>query len=281
MKPEWEFLSRKVLSNVAPLHIFFVSSVASLLRPAAFAPAEQGSALRLRFPALPFRHYLVAKRWLDIAITASLLLALVPLLVVIAFLIKLDSPGPVIFAQDRVGSRVRGKGGKRSWHAYPFTVYKFRTMYHNADSKRHQAFVKALIEKDYDTLASLQGKDAKDCQKFKMVNDPRVTPIGRFLRKTSLDELPQLWNVLRGDMSLVGPRPAIAYEVDMYAPDHVQRLAAKPGLTGVWQITSRSSVDFDQMVKLDVWYVENQSLWLDMKILAKTPVAVLHGKGAV
>jgi lipopolysaccharide/colanic/teichoic acid biosynthesis glycosyltransferase len=283
MKPEWEFLSRKVLSNVTPLHIALVSSMSSLLRPVALGPAEQSDELRpvLRLPSLPFRAYLVAKRWVDIVVSASALLFLLPLLIVIAVLVAFDSPGPVFFAQERVGSRVRGKGGKRSWTAYPFSVYKFRTMVHNADSSRHQAFVKALIEKDYQALNTLQDQAAKDCPKFKMVNDPRVTRIGRFLRKTSLDELPQLWNVLRGDMSLVGPRPPIAYEVDMYTPAHVRRLGAKPGITGVWQITSRSSVDFDKMVELDVWYIENQSLWLDLKILAKTPVAVLHGKGAV
>ncbi len=238
-------------------------------------------AKRSVFPEFRFRSYLVLKRWLDIVGAATLLTLFSPLMLVIAILIKLDSPGPALFAQDRVGSTVRGKGGKRSWQTCPFTLYKFRTMYQNSDSNRHQAFVRALIHKDYETLSALQGKPGESSSKFKMVNDPRVTRVGRFLRKTSLDELPQLWNVLKGDMSLVGPRPAIPYEVDMYSPEHVQRLAAKPGLTGVWQITSRSSVDFDRMVELDVWYIENQSFWLDLKILVRTPYIVLVGRGAV
>ncbi|MCC7451121.1 MAG: sugar transferase [Anaerolineae bacterium] len=231
-------------------------------------------------PTLHLRHYLIAKRWLDMAVSAALLVCFAPLMLAIAILIKLDSPGPVIFAQERVGSRVRGKGGKRSWEVCGFTVYKFRTMYHNVDSERHKAFVQALIRKDEPTLAVLQGGKLEGPGKFKMVNDPRVTRVGKWLRKTSLDELPQLWNVLKGDMSLVGPRPPIAYEVDMYTPAHLRRLSAKPGLTGVWQVTSRSCVDFDTMVQQDLWYIDHQSLKLDLEILVKTPAAVLKGKGA-
>lgn len=270
--------------------IFFLSSV---LIPARAAIFNRALATPVSLPARPMsrqqptqrptrylRQYLIAKRWMDIIVASALLIFFSPLMLAIAVLIKLDSPGPVIFSQERVGAKVRGKGGKRSWEASAFTVYKFRTMYHNADSERHRAFVQALIRKDDQTMSALQGGKTEGPNKYKMVNDPRITRVGKWLRKTSLDELPQLWNVLKGDMSLVGPRPPIAYEVDMYTPAHMQRLAAKPGLTGLWQVTSRSSVDFDTMVDLDVSYIENQSFWLDLEILAKTPVAVLRGKGA-
>jgi lipopolysaccharide/colanic/teichoic acid biosynthesis glycosyltransferase len=226
------------------------------------------------------RRYLIAKRLIDIAVASILLILLSPLMLVIAILIKLDSQGPAIFMQERVGSRVRGKGGNRSWQIYPFTVYKFRTMYFKADSEQHRAFIQAMIQKNEEALDSLHGGNRNAANKYKMVNDPRITRVGKFLRKTSLDELPQLWNVLKGDMSLVGPRPAIAYEVDMYSPEHLQRLAAKPGITGWWQITARSSVDFDKMVELDVWYIEHQSVLLDLHIITKTPLAVFRGKGA-
>jgi lipopolysaccharide/colanic/teichoic acid biosynthesis glycosyltransferase len=114
-----------------------------------------------------------------------------------------------------------------------------------------------------------------------LTEDPRVTRLGKFLRKSSIDELPQLWNVLRGDMSIVGPRPPIPYEVEMYKPWHRKRLMAKPGLTGLWQVTARSSADFDEMVRMDIWYIEHQSLWLDLRILLKTPLSVMSMEGAV
>jgi lipopolysaccharide/colanic/teichoic acid biosynthesis glycosyltransferase len=233
-----------------------------------------------RFPKLRLRVYFILKRWLDIVVAATLLAMFAPLMLVIAVLVKLDSPGPVIFTQERIGTRVRGKGGKRSWEVCNFTIYKFRTMYHNVDSERHRAFVQALIKKDEQALAAMQGGALTGDKRYKMRHDPRITRIGHWLRKTSLDELPQLWNVLKGDMSLVGPRPPIAYEVDMYTPSHLRRLAAKPGLTGVWQVTSRSSVCFDDMVELDAWYIDHQSLWLDLEILVRTPFSVLAGKGA-
>jgi lipopolysaccharide/colanic/teichoic acid biosynthesis glycosyltransferase len=280
MRSKRDFLSWKlvIIALTASLQLFYSLR---LLRAISLAPIYGQGVSRRMLPEFKFRLYLILKRWLDIICAATLLLLFSPLMLTIAVLIRLDSSGPALFAQERVGSTVRGKGGKRSWQTRPFTLYKFRTMYQNSDSGRHQAFVRALINKDYEMLSSLQGTEGNSSSKFKMVNDPRVTRVGRFLRKTSLDELPQLWNVLKGDMSLVGPRPAIPYEVDMYSPEHVKRLAAKPGLTGVWQITSRSSVDFDRMVELDVWYIENQSLWLDLTILARTPFIVLAGRGAV
>lgn len=233
-----------------------------------------------RFPKMPLRHYLILKRALDILIAVIMLIVLAPLMLAIALLIKLDSPGPVIFSQERVGAKVRGKGNKRSWEVCSFTIYKFRTMYHNANSETHRAFVQALIRKDEDTLAAMQGGKLQGKNRYKLQRDPRITRIGSFLRKTSLDELPQLWNVLVGNMTLVGPRPPIAYEVEVYTPSHLRRLAATPGLTGPWQVTSRSSVSFDEMVEMDAWYIDNQSLWLDLEILLRTPLAVLARKGA-
>jgi lipopolysaccharide/colanic/teichoic acid biosynthesis glycosyltransferase len=224
--------------------------------------------------------YLMGKRAMDVAIAGSLLLFLAPLMLVLALLVRLDSPGGAIFAQERVGARIRVKNGKKQWEIKPFTVYKFRTMYKNNSSAAHEAFVKALINKDEQTMAAIQGGKADGKMKYKIARDPRITPVGAFLRKTSLDELPQLWNVLKGDMSLVGPRPALAYEVDAYKEHHLRRLEAVPGLTGLWQVTARSTVDFDGMVNLDVEYIDNPSLWTDLQIIIKTPFAVIKGKGA-
>lgn len=262
-------------------------AIATILQPAlptetSVTPAQATSAGKTKPQfRLNFRAYLILKRLIDIVVSVAVLIVLAPLMLLITILIRLDSPGPAIFAQERVGSRVRGKGDVRSWEMTEFTVYKFRTMYQNASSDKHKAFVQALIQKDDRALDKLQEGKAEGASKYKMVNDNRITRVGAFLRKTSLDELPQFWNVLRGDMTLVGPRPPIAYEVEMYSAKHLERLAAKPGLTGVWQVTSRSAVDFDGMVALDVWYIEHQSLWLDVKILFQTPVAVLSRKGAV
>jgi lipopolysaccharide/colanic/teichoic acid biosynthesis glycosyltransferase len=147
----------------------------------------------------------------------------------------------------------------------------------DADPSIHQAYVKALIENDEAKMSALQGAPS---QPRKLVNDSRITRPGKFLRKSSLDELPQLWNVLLGDMSLVGPRPAIPYEVEMYKSWHLKRLEARPGLTGLQQIMARSTADFDQQVQLDIEYIDNQSLWLDVKIILKTPLVIISTTGA-
>jgi lipopolysaccharide/colanic/teichoic acid biosynthesis glycosyltransferase len=210
--------------------------------------------------------YFACKRLLDILIAGS------------ALLIKLDSPGPAIFKQKRVGSKRRADGQRESWEVNTFTLCKFRTMCKDADPELHRAFVQAFIRNDHKGMAVLQGEDT---QTHKLVHDPRVTRLGRFLRRSSLDELPQLWNVLKGDMSVVGPRPPVLYEVDKYEPWHRQRMEAKPGLTGLWQVTARSSAEFDEMVRLDIQYIERQSFWLDLEILLKTPLVVLRGKGAL
>jgi len=214
-------------------------------------------------PAARVRSFL--KRALDIAASALLLFVLAPVLILIAALVKLKSPGPVFFRQSRVGE-----------HGRPFTMLKFRTMRVNADSAIHKEFVSQLING-----SSPAGGDGAKEAPFKIVNDPRVTSIGHLLRKTSLDELPQLWNVLRGDMSLVGPRPPLPYEVEQYKPWHYRRvLEAKPGITGLWQVSGRSRTTFDDMVRLDLRYAKNQSAWADIRILLATPRAVISGKGA-
>lgn len=223
------------------------------------------------------RWYYLTKRLLDFTIALSLLIILLPVMVIVAIVIYIDSPGPVFFVQERVGAK-RESGDKCSyWKRVNFRCYKFRTMKLNADSAVHQAYIKALIENDSKQIDSIQGQTTSV---RKLVNDPRIIRPGKLLRKLSLDELPQLWNVVRGDMSLIGPRPAIPYEVEMYKPWHLRRLEAQPGLTGLQQVTARCVADFDQQVRLDIEYVDNQSLWLDIKILLKTPLAVISTTGA-
>jgi lipopolysaccharide/colanic/teichoic acid biosynthesis glycosyltransferase len=148
----------------------------------------------------------------------------------------------------------------------------------NADPTLHKSYIKALINKDSESMAALQGGDN---QIRKLTHDPRVTRLGKFLRKSSIDEIPQFINVIKGEMSLVGPRPAIPYEVEMYKPWHYRRLETKPGITGLWQVTARSTADFDEIIKLDIQYIEQQSFLFDLKILMKTPIAVLFCRGAV
>jgi lipopolysaccharide/colanic/teichoic acid biosynthesis glycosyltransferase len=222
-------------------------------------------------------YYHFFKRVLDVSVAALGLVILSPVMAVVALAIIIDSGWPVIFAQKRVGARRWTREGYSYWQRTTFTFYKFRSMVQDADPAMHMAFVKAFMANDHERMAALLGQNT---QTYKLVCDPRVTRVGKLIRKCSLDELPQLWNVLKGDMSLVGPRPPIAYEVDEYKSWHHRRLGAKPGLTGLWQVTARSSVDFDEMVRLDIEYSENQSFWLDLKILLKTPLAVLSGKGA-
>ncbi len=204
-----------------------------------------------------------AKRTLDIAGSAACLVAFGPVLLCVAAAVKLTSKGPVFFRQQRVGEA-----------GQPFTMFKFRTMQMNCDPRIHQEYVEKYIQSN---MAATSGKDAV----FKLVNDPRVTSVGDFLRRSSLDELPQFWNVLRGDMSLVGPRPPLPYEVARYKQWHRRRvLEAKPGITGLWQVTGRSRTTFDEMVRLDLRYARTRSVWNDLNILLATPKAVLTGKGA-
>lgn len=209
---------------------------------------------------------LIAKRVMDILGSAIGILLLSPMMIAIAIAIKLTSNGPVLFRQQRVG-----RYGKR------FTFLKFRSMRCANDSAVHQEYMKRFIS----GRASTQGQEGKQAPVFKIKNDPRVTPLGRFLRRTSFDELPQFFNVFWGEMSLVGPRPPIPYEVECYEIWHRRRLlAVKPGITGLWQVSGRSKVAFDDMVRLDLKYARSWSIWLDLKILMKTPRAVLGGEGA-
>jgi lipopolysaccharide/colanic/teichoic acid biosynthesis glycosyltransferase len=207
-----------------------------------------------------------AKRLMDIIGSLVGLILCLPVFVVIALAVKLTSRGPVLFRQVRLGQY-----GKK------FTFLKFRSMYLDNDQKLHEEYVHRFImgaPSDEQTAGNPQ-------QVYKLTADPRITAVGRFLRNTSLDEVPQFLNVLRGDMSLVGPRPPVTYEFDRYDLWHKQRLLAlKPGITGLWQVDGRSRVKFDEMVRLDIRYARSWSLWLDIKILLHTPRAVLSRDGA-
>lgn len=197
--------------------------------------------------------YFLVKRVLDFILVVITLPFWLPLNAVIALIIRITSPGePVLFTQMRTG-----KGGRR------FHMYKFRTMVPNAEE----------LKSEYEHLNELQWPD------FKITNDPRIIPIGRFLRKTSLDELPQLFNVLRGDMSLVGPRPT-SFGPETYKLWHTHRLDVIPGLTGLWQILGRAQLEFDDRLRLDIAYIERASIWLDINILARTVLAVFESRGA-
>ena len=207
-----------------------------------------------------------AKRALDIAGSAALLVLSSPAMLAVSALVKLTSDGPVFFRQERIGEDGR-----------PFMMLKFRTMQVNAGHDLHQQFVSQYIQGGH----AGETKDEAGGPVFKIVADPRVTKIGNLLRRSSLDELPQFWNVLKGEMSLVGPRPPLPYEVKVYKPWHKRRvLEAKPGITGLWQVKGRSRTTFDEMVRLDLQYARQQSFWGDIKILLATPRAVLTGKGA-
>jgi lipopolysaccharide/colanic/teichoic acid biosynthesis glycosyltransferase len=201
-------------------------------------------------------------RVLDILGASILLILLSPLLALIAILVRLDSPGSPIFRQRRVGRDTE-----------PFTVNKFRTMHDGVPHDRHREYVLGLI-------AGEHREHTTPGPHFKMTDDARITRFGRALRRSSLDELPQLWNVLRGEMSLVGPRPAIPYEVEHYPPHWFARFAVKPGVTGLWQVNGRSTVTLEEMVALDVEYAQRRSLRLNLAILIRTVPAVLSGRGA-
>jgi lipopolysaccharide/colanic/teichoic acid biosynthesis glycosyltransferase len=206
------------------------------------------------------------KRVLDIVGATALLVLAAPIMAATALTIALTSKGPVLFRQQRLG-----EGG------VPFVFYKFRSMRSEVDDRIHRDYVSNLIDGNLESVN--QGKAARPL--YKMVADPRVTPIGRIIRRTSIDELPQLLNVLKGEMSLVGPRPPIPYEVERYQPWHLQRiLGIKPGITGLWQVQGRSRTCFDDMVRLDLQYIRRCSLALDIKILLKTVYVVLKCDGA-
>jgi lipopolysaccharide/colanic/teichoic acid biosynthesis glycosyltransferase len=223
------------------------------------------------------RSYFIIKRIADVLFALIALVLLAPLLILVAIAILIYSPGPVFFVQDRVGAKRQLHNGNSYWVRKNFKLYKFRTMKVHSDFSIHQAYVKALIENDQNQMNLIQG-ESTDTRK--LIHDSRITRPGALLRKYSLDELPQFWNVLLGDMSLVGPRPAIPYEVEMYKPWHCQRLAAQPGLTGLQQVKARCTTDFDIQVRFDIEYIAHQSLWLDLKIILMTPFVIISTKGA-
>jgi lipopolysaccharide/colanic/teichoic acid biosynthesis glycosyltransferase len=210
--------------------------------------------------------FCAAKRTMDMIGSALGLVIGSPLFLIIALAIKLSSNGPALFRQQRIGQ-----------YGAPFVFLKFRSMYVDNDSGIHRAYVKTLISGEAESKPS----NGNGQGIYKLTGDRRVTRVGAFLRRTSLDELPQLYNVLKGEMSLVGPRPAIPYEVEAYEAWHRRRvLEAKPGITGLWQVKGRSRVTFDEMVRLDVRYAMTRSLWFDLRILMHTPRAVILGEGA-
>ena len=225
---------------------------------------------------------IVAKRCLDIFLALTLIILLIPVFIAIAIAIKVTSKGPIIYKQERIGEdrrngdrrrqnlpfsgpdRRKGERRKLNYAGRPFKMYKFRSMV--VDAEKLQPALIAMNEASGPL--------------FKIKDDPRVTKVGKFLRRWSLDELPQLFNVLKGDMSLVGPRPALQSEIDLYEPWQKERLKVKQGLTGLWQVSGRSNLPFSEMVKLDIYYVRHRSIIMDLKILLKTLPAVLKRDGA-
>jgi len=230
------------------------------LRARAFGGAQlaQGQALpsSLHREAMS-RH---ARRIMNLVLATLLLISALPLLALLALCIRLDSRGPVFFKQTRIGRYGR-----------PFQMYKLRSMINDADPGPHREHVRALIQGQ-----ALEGKPSWR----KLGSDARVTPFGKFLRCSNLDELPQLFNVMRGEMSIVGPRPALPYEVEVWEDWHHRRLSVRPGITGLWQVDGLELVDFDGMVHLDLEYISRQSLGLDLAILGRTPLALARRRGA-
>lgn len=205
--------------------------------------------------------YQKIKRVLDYVLAVLLLLFFSPLMLLLALGVKLHSAGPILYRQGRIG-----KDGK------PFEMLKFRSMRIGSDSPLHQEHMQRLIRED--TRPSDLGSKS-----LKLKGDPRITGLGNVLRKLSLDELPQFINVLRGEMSIVGPRPSMPYEYELYNDWHMQRLRVLPGITGLWQVTARNQVPFSEMVQVDLDYIERMNLWLDLKIMIMTPIEMLRGKG--
>jgi lipopolysaccharide/colanic/teichoic acid biosynthesis glycosyltransferase len=219
------------------------------------------------------RRYVYLKRALDLVLGSVLVIVAVPLFLVISLLILLDGGRPIFYRQERVGARQRRRGAAVEWEERRFRIFKFRTMVPDADQVPvHERFVESFVNGDLDA--------EDDHLPYKLGDDPRITRAGRFLRATSLDELPQLLNVLGGTMSLVGPRPVPPYEVELYKPRHRERLAALPGITGPWQLDGRGRVSFEEMVRLDIEYVRRRSIRNDLMLLARTPAAVLTRRGA-
>jgi lipopolysaccharide/colanic/teichoic acid biosynthesis glycosyltransferase len=223
------------------------------------APTPSLRSARLR-PALPVW---LAKRLLDLSVAIPCLILLSPLLLAVGMLVRLTTPGPALFRQTRLGKDRR-----------PFVLYKFRTMYTGSSDDVHRAYVRKLLTEG-------QPPDGGTNGVYKLTGDDRITPIGRLIRRTSIDELPQLLNVIRGNMSLVGPRPALSWEAELFDAIFFARFAVPPGLTGLWQVSGRNSLTMRQGLELDLEYVRRRSLALDLKILLKTIPVVLSTHGAL
>jgi lipopolysaccharide/colanic/teichoic acid biosynthesis glycosyltransferase len=220
--------------------------------------------VQTRYVTVPLKrpYEFFVKRVFDLTVTLIALAFLWPVMLFVALLIRLDSPGPALFVQKRIG-----KGNR------PFDIYKFRTMAHNLDDSAHRKFMQSFVRGEIG-----QGSDGKTI--YKPFSESQVTRVGRILRKTSLDELPQLLNVLKGEMSLVGPRPNVPYEVEAYKEWHKERLSVLPGITGLAQVSGRSAIDFDQIARYDIEYARRISLGLDLRVLIATVTSVFNGKGA-
>jgi lipopolysaccharide/colanic/teichoic acid biosynthesis glycosyltransferase len=222
----------------------------------------------------PSLRTLLLKRAFDILGASVLIVAVSPLLVGVCMAILLDGGGPIFYRQERITGRPQRRRGRVDWMTERFRILKFRTMVPDADSvPLHEEFVESFVK-------GTAPAQAGDQPVFKLQSDPRVTKVGRFLRATSLDELPQLFNVLGGSMSLVGPRPVPQYEVDLYEDHHRERLAARAGITGAWQVHGRGRVSFEEMIELDLNYVRRQSFATDLALLARTLPAVWRKAGA-
>jgi exopolysaccharide biosynthesis polyprenyl glycosylphosphotransferase len=262
ISPSTGRLPISIASSTYPDHLF-----ENLLSDEAAAPSTPDSAEQsFREEARRSRLSVAVKRTVDVFASLCALIILMPLMLLIAVAIGVSSPGPVIFRQTRLG-----RGGT------PFVFYKFRSMRADADDRIHREYVANLIEGNLESIN--QGDEERPL--YKLSADPRITAVGRFIRRTSLDELPQLFNVLKGDMSLVGPRPPLPYEAEKYQSWHLRRLLeVRPGITGLWQVEGRSTTSFDDMVRLDLRYVRNRSLRLDLKILLKTVRVLFGSRGA-
>ncbi|WP_236994018.1 sugar transferase [Candidatus Methylomicrobium oryzae] len=257
---EYQDLPVSFTLSTYPDHIFESLAKEGCIRPDAFPFA-------LEEVSGPSWIELSLKRGLDIAGSIIGILAFMPVMLLTALAVKATSSGPVIFRQARLGKQ-----------GIPFTFYKFRSMYTHTDDQIHREYIRDLIGGNHEKVNQGNGDEPF----FKIKSDPRITPVGKFIRKTSIDELPQFFNVLKGDMSLVGPRPPLAYEAEKYQAWHLRRiLEMKPGITGLWQVEGRSKTDWDDTVRLDIRYIQNWSLLFDLKLLIKTIGEVLRGRGAV
>ena len=224
------------------------------------------------FSAASRTFYPFAKRTTDVVLTTVLLTVLAPLLAITAVAVKLDSRGPVLFSQERIGTRRVRQDGRTRWRLERFKLYKFRSMIVDADPGVHERHIAAI--------ANPGESGPSGTESIKLERDPRITRVGRYMRVTSIDELPQLINVLRGEMSLVGPRPVPPYELTRYGTEHMQRFTVLPGISGLWQVRGRCALPFWEMVSCDLEYAEKQSLWTDLKIMVRTLPAVISMRGA-